>query len=81
MTASGVSVVSDVATLTVNAKPTYTITAVVAPEGAGNVKVNDGGTSATVVESSEVTLTATANSGYRFVGWMENGQQVSADAT
>lgn len=81
MTASGVSVVSDVATLTVNAKPTYTITAVVAPEGAGNVKVNDGGTSAIVVESSEVTLTATANSGYRFVGWMENGQQVSADAT
>ena len=71
VTASDISVISAPATLTVNAKPTYTITAVVVPEGAGSVKVNDSGTSATVVESSEVTLTATANEGYRFVSWME----------
>lgn len=67
--------------VTVNAKPTYTITAVVVPEGAGSVKVNDSGTSATVVESSEVTITATANSGYRFVDWVEGDQTVSTDAT
>ena len=67
--------------VTVNAKPTYTITAVVVPEGAGSVKVNDSGTSATVVESSEVTLTATASEGYRFVDWVEGDQTVSTDAT
>ena len=67
--------------VTVNAKPTYTITAVVVPEGSGSVKVNDSGTSATVVESSEVTLTATASEGYRFVDWVEGDQTVSTDAT
>ena len=81
VTASDISVISAPATLTVNAKPTYTITAVVVPEGAGSVKVNDSGTSATVVESSEVTLTATANEGYRFVDWVEGDQTVSTDAT
>ena len=76
VTASGVSVVSDAATLTVTAKPTYTITAVSSPAEGGTVSG-----SGSYTEGTSVTLTATANSGYRFVGWMENGQQVSADAT
>ena len=75
------SVTSAAATLTVTAKPTYTITAVVVPEGAGSVKVNDSGTSATVVESSEVTLTATANEGYRFTGWTSSNGGTFADAS
>ena len=43
--------------------------------------VNGSGTSATVTANSDVTLTATANDGYRFTGWMENDRQVSTDAT
>lgn len=70
------SVESNAATLTVNAKPTYTITAVSSPAEGGTVSG-----SGSYTEGTSVTLTATVNSGYRFVGWMENGQQVSADAT
>ena len=80
VTASGVSVVSDAATLTVNAPTTYTISADVDPAGAGTVKVNGSGTSATVEANSDVTLTATANEGYRFVDWVEGDQTVSTDA-
>ena len=82
--ASGVSVTSAAATLTVEAyipPTTYTISADVTPMGAGTVTVNGNDTSATVTAGSEVTLTATANEGWRFVGWMENGQQVSSEAT
>ena len=82
--ASGVSVISQAATLTVNqsVSPTsYSISADVDPAGAGTVTVNGSGTSATVTAGDEVTLAATANSGYRFVGWMENDRQVSTDAT
>lgn len=82
--ASGVSVISQAATLTVNqsVSPTsYSISADVAPAGAGTVTVNGSGTSATVTANSDVTLTATANDGYRFTGWMENDRQVSTDAT
>lgn len=82
--ASGVSVISNAATLTVNqgVSPTsYSISANVAPAGAGTVTVNGSGTSATVTANSDVTLTATANDGYRFTGWMENDQQVSTNAT
>ena len=82
--ASGVSVISQAATLTVNqgVSPTsYSISANVAPAGAGTVTVNGSGTSATVTANSDVTLTATANDGYRFTGWMENDRQVSTDAT
>ena len=78
------SVTSDAATLTVNqgVSPTsYSISANVAPAGAGTVTVNGSGTSATVTANSDVTLTATANDGYRFTGWMENDRQVSTDAT
>ena len=82
--ASGVGVISQAATLTVNkgVSPTsYSISADVAPAGAGTVKVNGSGTSATVTAGDEVTLAATANSGYRFVGWMEGDQTVSTDTT
>ena len=79
--ASGVSVISQTATLTVQAKPTYTVTVNASPTEGGSVKVNGSGTSATVTANSDVTLTATANEGYRFTGWMENDQRVSTDAT
>ena len=82
--ASGVSVISSAATLTVTKKTeptTYTISAYASPAEGGSVTVNDSGTSATVTANSDVTLTATANDGYRFTGWMENDQQVSTNAT
>ena len=77
------SVTSNAVTLTVNdpAPTTYTITADVDPVEAGTVTVNGSGTSDTVTANSDVTLTATANDGYRFTGWMENDRQVSTDAT
>ena len=76
---SRVSVVTAAATLTVRAKPapsTYTITAAADPMGAGSV--TGGGNYS---QGASVTLTATANEGYRFTGWMENDQRVSTDAT
>ena len=75
--ASGVGVISQAATLTVTEKPeptTYTITADVDPAGAGTV--SGGGTYA---DGDTVTLTATPNSGYRFVGWMESGTTMSTN--
>ena len=74
VTASGVSVVSDAATLTVNAPTTYTISADVDPVGAGTVS---GGGKYTA--GTSVTLTATNNPGYRFVGWVESGTTVSTN--
>ena len=73
------SVTSDAATLTVEAytpPTTYTISADASPAEGGSVS---GGGSYT--EGTSVTLTATANSGYRFVGWMEGDQTVSTDTT
>ena len=77
--ASGVSVISSAATLTVETytpPTTYTIRADVTPAGAGSVS---GGGSYT--EGTSVTLTATNNPGYRFVGWVEGDQTVSTDTT
>ena len=77
VTAGGISVISAPATLTVTEKPeptTYTITADVDPAGAGTV--SGGGTYA---DGDTVTLTATPNSGYRFVGWMESGTTMSTN--
>ena len=65
-------------TLTVTGGPivTYNITATVNPAGAGTV------TGAGEYEEGTVaTLVATANSGYEFVNWTENGTEVSTDAT
>ena len=72
--ASGVSVISAPATLTVNAKQTYTISANADPVGAGTVSGGGNYTAGT-----SVTLTATPNSGYRFVGWVEDGTTVSTN--
>ncbi len=63
-------------TVTAGFEKYYTITAAADSTEGGTV---DGG--GDYAAGSSVTLNATANSGYRFVCWMENDQQVSADAT
>lgn len=75
--ASGVSVTSAAATLTVEAytpPTTYTISADASPAEGGSVS---GGGSYT--KGTSVTLTATNNPGYRFVGWVESGTTVSTN--
>lgn len=62
--------------LTVSKTSDYTIAATPSPAVGGSV--TGGGAYA---EGKSVTLTASAASGYRFVGWMENGRQVSTGAT
>lgn len=54
--------------------PIYTISADVDPVGAGTVS---GGGKYTA--GTSVTLTATNNPGYRFVGWVESGTTVSTN--
>ena len=66
--ASGVSVTSDAATLTVNEPTTYTITANADPSEGGTVTAP---TSAAADDT--VTLSAKANQGYRFTGWTSSG--------
>lgn len=51
------------------------ITATVNPENAGTVTGAD-----TYKEAETVTLTATANEGYKFLNWTENGEVVSNEA-
>lgn len=41
----------------------------------------DLGTSAAVAHGNDYTLTATAATGYRFVGWYKDGEQVSTEAS
>ena len=55
---------------------TYTVT--VSANDAAYGTVTGGGT---YDENASVTVTATPNNGYQFVEWMENGQQVSTDAS
>lgn len=74
------SVTSAAATLTVNAKPTYTITAVSSPAEGGTVTVNGGTSSVSVEANSTVNLVATPNAGYRFTGWTSSGGTI-ADAS
>lgn len=71
-------------TLTVSADDTeiallatsYTVT--VSANSAEGGTVTGGGT---YPENASVTVTATANSGYKFVKWTEDGSQVSTDAS
>ena len=65
VTASGVSVVSDAATLTVTAKPTYTITAEASPAEGGTATADK----TTAAAGETITLIATPSSGYYFVEW------------
>ena len=58
------------------APTTYTVTVNVSPTAGGSV--SSGGT---YDEGESVTVTAAANSGYRFVGWTEDGTTVSTEAT
>lgn len=55
---------------------TYNIAVSANPTAGGTV--SGGGT---YDENASVTVTATANSGYSFVKWTENGEQVSTDAS
>lgn len=55
---------------------TYNIAASANPAAGGTVSG-----SGTYDENASVTVTATANSGYSFVKWTENGEQVSTDAS
>lgn len=81
VTAGGVSVISNAATLKVTERPEYTITADVDPEEAGSATVNGSGTSATVEANSTVRLAATANEGYRFTGWTSSNGVTFGDAS
>jgi hypothetical protein len=60
---------------TILAMPNYEIAAVIAPSESG--VVNGAGT---YNHGEEVTLTATANEGYKFINWTENGDVVSEEA-
>ena len=53
----------------------YNVTATVNPEEAGTVTG-----AGTYVENETVVLTATANDGYKFLNWTENGNVVSENA-
>lgn len=54
--------------------PTYTIAAVIDPEGSGTVAG-----AGQYQEGATVTLKAVPGDGYKFTGWQENGQTVSTD--
>ena len=62
--------------VTVAILESHTITTAVSPVEGGTV--TGGGT---YDEGTDVTLTATANDGYRFVDWTEDGNEVSTEAT
>ncbi len=72
---------SNAAILTVNAKPTYTITAESSPAEGGTVTVNGGTSSVSVEANSTVNLVATPNAGYRFTGWTSSNGGTFADAS
>ena len=56
--------------------PYYTVTAVVNPSGTGSIS----GAGRFVAHSS-MSLTATPNTGYGFVNWTENGEEVGTEPT
>jgi hypothetical protein len=64
-----------VANFTANPVPTYTISVSASPANGGNV--SGGGT---FEQGETCTVTATANSGYTFESWTENGTEVSSNA-
>ena len=63
------------------ASTTKSVSATVTPVGSGSVTITAGGDPVTEVESgTEVTFTATPNSGYDFVNWTQGGVEVSTSA-
>jgi len=74
-TTNGQGNTSRVGTLTVNPKD-YKLTVSASPTGDGSVA--GGGE---VAEATSATVTATANSGFHFVQWTENGKEVSTSAS
>jgi hypothetical protein len=74
-TTNGQGNTSRVGTLTINPKD-YKLTVSASPTGDGSVA--GGGE---VAEATSATVTATANSGFHFVQWTENGRQVSTSSS
>ena len=72
----GYNKVTYLGTITVVGGTKYTISASANPTAGGTVTG-----AGQYYESTECTLTATANEGYTFVKWTKNGAQVSTDAT
>ncbi len=70
--------VSETFNVTVTGQSVNTYTIAVSANPAAYGTVSGGGEFA---EDASVTVTATANSGYYFVKWTENGEQVSTDAS
>lgn len=56
----------------------YTVTVVANPAEGGIVSVSDGGNA---VEGATLEVTATANTGYRFVNWTKNAEEISTSAS
>ena len=56
----------------------YTVTVVANPAEGGIVSVSDGGNA---VEGATLAVTATANTGYRFVNWTKDAEEVSTSAS
>ena len=75
--ASGVSVISNAATLTVNALTTYTIHAPANPAEGGTATADK----TTAAAGETATLTATPNNGYRFTGWTFSDNVIGADVS
>ena len=61
--------------INVSAAQSYTINVSANPTAGGNV-----GGGGTYTQGQSCTVTASANNGYTFVNWTENGQQVSTNA-
>ena len=56
----------------------YTVTVKANPAEGGTVSVSDGGNA---VEGATLEVTATANTGYRFVNWTKDAEEVSTSAS
>ena len=56
----------------------YTVTVVENPSEGGIVSVSDGGNA---IEGATLEVTATANTGYRFVNWTKDAEEVSTSAS
>jgi GH25 family lysozyme M1 (1,4-beta-N-acetylmuramidase) len=68
--------VSTSTTISVGSPTNYTVAVSASPSGAGSV-----GGGGTFAAGSSVTVTASANSGYTFANWTENGIAVSSSAS